>query len=114
MTKPKASQPVNSNMPYVIAVIILATVGMIVAAVILVMRPDSDPLVVSGIVAGLIMPTTLSLLSFMKAQETHLSVNSRLEQFIENAEKAAHAEGELAGRTAANESNDELEARRIK
>src|SRR5678816_4493850 len=53
-----------------------------------------------------------SLLAFMKAQETHLSVNSRLDAFMRNAEMVAHvqgmAEGRAQGRTDANARTDEL------
>ncbi len=53
-----------------------------------------------ALIFGSIGPTTLSLLAYMKSQETHLSVNSRLEQFISSNGRAQRAEGELAGRAA--------------
>jgi hypothetical protein len=63
-------------------------------------------------VFSVITPTTVALLAFLKAQETHLSVNSRLDAFMANAKLAAHAqgvtEGRLAGRLAADARTDQL------
>jgi hypothetical protein len=49
----------------------------------------------------------------MKAEQTHLSVNSRLSAFIENAERASLAEGKEAGMKSANDRTDLLAANRL-
>ena len=59
--------------------------------------PQADPLAVCASVFGLLSSTTLSLLAFMKSQQTHLSVNSRLDDFISTSSLAAHAEGQAQG-----------------
>jgi len=97
----KNAMPAPSNVPYVIAVVLMIVVVIIAVTVIAIARPDKDNSALFALILGSIGPTTLSLLAYMKAQETHLSVNSRLEQFIRNADRTARAEGELAGQAAA-------------
>lgn len=101
---------------YLTAVIISLVVGVGGLSLILFIRPDYDPVLVAGIIFAFLTPTTTSLLSLMKAEEakeqakeTHLSVNSRLDKFIEQAAVAARAEGMDMGRKAANERTDALE-----
>lgn len=98
----------SSNIPYVMAVITMIVVALILIGVISVARPDQDIIVLITTVFAVLAPTTLSLLTFMKAQETHLSVNSRLDEFMVNAKTASHAEGVIEGRDAANKRTDEL------
>jgi hypothetical protein len=90
---------ISSNTPFVAAVCVMITLGVILSVLIIMLRPQSDPLVVCVTVFGIISPTTLSLLAFMKSQQTHLSVNSRLDDFIFNSASAAHAEGKAQGMT---------------
>lgn len=71
-------------------------------------RPDADNTAVIATILSFLAPTTLSLLAFMKSQETHLSVNSRLDAFVENAKLASFASGKDEGRRAANVRTDEL------
>lgn len=92
--------PLPNNVPYIIAVVVMIVVVVIAITVIAVTRPERDNSALYALILGSIGPTTLSLLAYMKSQETHLSVNSRLEQFIRNADRAARSEGELKGRAA--------------
>lgn len=100
-----------NNSQYVVAVSVMIAIA--IAGIVLVetFRPGDNTATIAAIV-GLLTPTTLSLLAFMKAQETHLSVNSRLESFIKSADIAARSEGLAEGITkgtkAANERTDEL------
>jgi len=96
----KNALPTPSNTPYLIAVVIMIAIAIGSITAIAVGRPGLDNSNLYGLILGSIGPTTLALLAFMKSQETHLSVNSRLEQFIRNADRAARSEGELAGRAA--------------
>lgn len=95
----KSVVPAPNNVPYLVAIVTMAIVAIAGSVLISYLRPDSDIVVVFGLIAGFMAPTTLSLLAFMKAQETHLSVNSRLDQFIENAKASSRAEGVEAERT---------------
>ena len=91
--------PIPNNVPYVTAVVIMMCFGVLAIVLIWILRPNAmDNMLITAAVFTFIGPTTLSLLAFMKAQETHLSVNSRLDAFMKNAVKAAHAEGALEGR----------------
>lgn len=97
---PASIVPPPNNLPYIIAVvtvILLVTAAIVMLTVLL---PNRDNLPIISVIVGLAAPTTLSLLAFMKAQETHLSVNSRLDGFMRNAESAALARGQLEGLTA--------------
>ncbi len=96
----KNALPAPNNVPYVVAVVVMIVIVVIAVTVIAVVRPDKDNASLYALILGSIGPTTLALLAFMKSQETHLSVNSRLEQFIRNADRSARAEGELVGRAA--------------
>jgi len=108
--------PAPNNVPYIVAIVLMVALGVAGAIAVTIARPgqDKENLVIIGIVFGFIAPTTLSLLAFMKAQETHLSVNSRLDAFMRNAEMVAHvqgmAEGRAQGRTDANARTDALAA----
>jgi len=107
--------PPPNNLPYVIAVVTMMAFGVIGVIAVAVLRPTQDNTLIVTTIIGFIAPTTLSLLAFMKAQETHLSVNSRLDAFMANATLAAHAkglmEGRGEGRDAANDRTDALAAR---
>lgn len=90
-------------------------VGISGVAAILWLRPDFDILVVAGIIFAFLTPTTTSILALMKGQETnkqvketHLSVNSRLDAFIESTAAVARAEGVQEGRDKADARTDEL------
>ena len=97
-----------NNTPYLIAIVSMLLIGVVGIAAIVIARPDQDNTVLIATVFAFIGPTTLSLLAFMKSQETHLSVNSRLDGFIRNAEAAASAKGNLEGQKIANERTDAL------
>jgi len=63
-----------------------------------VLAPNADHTRTITLLLGFAAPTTVSLLALMKAQQTHLSVNSRLDEFIKNASVASRAEGREEGR----------------
>lgn len=97
---PASIVPPPNNVPYLVAVIAMVGIAFVAIVVIMVMLPERDNMPLIGIIMGFLAPTTLSLLAFMKAQETHLSVNSRLDGFMRNAESAALVRGQLEGLTA--------------
>jgi len=85
MTNPDSgftAQPVSSRAPYVWAVVILAAIAAVLVIVVLWIRPQADPLDVVSQVAKGLAPTIAGVMAYLKAQETHLSVNSRLDAFM--------------------------------
>ena len=106
--------PPPNNVPYIVAIVLMAMLGVVAVVAVAIARPGLDNTALYATIAAFIGPTSLSLLAFMKAQETHLSVNSRLDAFMRNAEMVAHvqgmAEGRAQGRTDANARTDELAA----
>lgn len=100
--------PLPNNIPYIAAVVIMMLVGVAAAVAITFARPTTDNTLLIGSVFGFLLPTTLSLLAFMKAQETHLSVNSRLDAFMTQARLEAHALGVSEGRVTAERRADFL------
>lgn len=89
----------------IVAVLLIGVAGVVLVTV---LRPDLDPLAISAVIFGFLTPTTLSLMSYLKAQETHLAVNSRLDDLIENAKKAAEAVGKEVGRKESEARTDDL------
>ena len=90
---PKTMIRTASNTPYILAVVIMMILGVGGIMVLTVIRPNADNTMLIATMLGFLAPTTLSLLAFMKAQETHLSVNSRLDAFMEQARATGHAAG---------------------
>jgi hypothetical protein len=91
--------PIANNLPYIVAVIMMMVIGVAGVVIITLGRPNQDNTQLITTILGFLAPTTLSLLAFMKAQETHLSVNSRLDAFMRNAELAARVQGVIEGRS---------------
>ena len=91
--------PPASHVPYVVAICVMALLGVVMVLGIQAMRPkdDNTALITMGI--GFLATMTTSILALMKAQETHLSVNSRLDQFMKTAQAASLAEGILQGQS---------------
>lgn len=87
----------SSSLQYVVAIVVMFIIGSVFCVLLLKLRPLMDPVVVISVVFSLITPTTLSLMGFLKAQETHASVNGRLDNFMINARAAAHAVGVVEG-----------------
>lgn len=107
--------PAPNNLKYILAVLFMMSLGVVSTVVLVVARPENkDNILVIGTIIGFLAPTTLSLLSYMKSQETHLSVNSRLDAFMSQARLASRAEGlsegRKEGRDSANQRTDELAA----
>lgn len=102
------TEPKTSNVPYFLIVGGMAVVGVVAVVLVSVLRPEQDNSALITTIVGLLLPTTASILAFLKAQETHLSVNSRLDSFIVAAKAQAKAEGVKEGGRAANERTDKL------
>ena len=89
--------PNNTISPYVWAAVILILIATVLIGVILFLRPAADPLVVMTAVGGFVTATGSGIMAFMKAQETHAIVNSRLDEMIATQNKSARAEGVIKG-----------------
>jgi len=98
-----SSQPPTSTVPYVLSVVILVVSGLVFSAIVIWLRPQYDPLVILGGVMGVMAPTIAAVLAYLKAQETHLKVNSRLDAFMAEHGKSERAIGVREG--AAEEQN---------
>lgn len=101
MTAPKPTQPTivqpPSNVPYLVAVVIMMLMGLGAVMGILLIRPGQDNTQLIATVVGMLVPTIAAILAFMKAQETHLSVNSRLDAFMTEHAATADAKGFARG-----------------
>ncbi len=102
----------GSNLPYVIAVCVMAFIACGAVVLVVMSRPGQDNVLLVGAIFGFVGPFTMALLAFMKAQETHLSVNSRLDAFMEAAARAARAEGHISG--VSQEQEQERDRQRLK
>jgi len=94
-----ANVPHPNNVPYVLAVVFMMTLGVVSIVLLTIMRPEKDNTLIVTTLIGFLAPTTLSLLAFMKSQETHLSVNGRMESFIASEKLRSRLEGIEEGRT---------------
>jgi hypothetical protein len=115
-----------TNTSYIIAVVSMIAIGFVTVILLALLRPTQDLGIIIVAVFGVLTPTTLSLLSFIKAQETnmqaqetHILVNSRMSTFMETLERSAQdksviakaegvVEGVAQGTKDANQRTDEL------
>ena len=97
---PQPSQKPGSAWPYLIAIIFMAALGTMAILILTKLRPAQDNSVLITAVVGFLGTMTGTVLTFMKAQETHLSVNSRLDAFMASAKQVGRLEGKEEGRAA--------------
>jgi hypothetical protein len=99
VTKPQTIVPPPNNTPYIVAVVVMMALGVIGVVAVVILRPSAtDNMLVIAALVGFLTPTTVSLLAFMKAQETHVAVNSRLDAWLAAATESAHSKGMDEGR----------------
>lgn len=105
----------NKQASYFGYVVAFAGVGIAAIVVILWTRPDSDPLIVVGVIGGLMTSIIYSFLGYMKSDEskqqsveTYHLVNSRMTIALEDAVKAALGEGRKQGRRESEARTDKL------
>jgi hypothetical protein len=97
---PEQPKKTTSNWPYLITVGFMAALGTIGILVLTKLRPTQDNTLIITMITGWLGTITGVILTFMKAQETHLSVNSRLDAFMASARQVGHLEGKEEGRIA--------------
>lgn len=84
---------------YLWAIIIMILVGFVVVLSVMVSRQTQDNTWLITLIIGFLTTTTGSVLTYMKAQETHLSVNSRLDAWMKAAKELSREQGFQAGRS---------------
>lgn len=85
-----------SNIPYLISIVIMTMLGVASVIIIFILRPNQDNAPLYGAIASFVGPTTVALLAFLKTQETHLLVNSRMDEFKRQVADNATIATELA------------------
>lgn len=83
--------------PYVWAVVVVFFLTLLAILALISFQPDKDHTQEIITIVGMLAPTIASILAVMKAQETHLSVNSRLDNFIEASAKSGREQGDKEG-----------------
>lgn len=87
----------STSIQYIAAGLILFLLAMLFIVAILYLRPALDPLLLITTVVGVFITIFTSVASFLKSQETHLTVNSQLSAWKAESTKTAHAEGYIQG-----------------
>jgi len=102
-------------MNYLTATVTVFGTGLLAVVGVVVIRPNADNAMIITQIIGFTATTSAALLAFLKAQETHLVVNSRIDEFKRSLEAVAavkedmaRASGIIEGRSAANARTDEL------
>ncbi len=101
MEDPTTVPPPVSTSTYVWAAVSVVLIGTLAIFGIFVVRPDRDNSAIITIIIAGIAPTAAAILGLMKAQETHLVVNSRFDKVIGAATAVAREEGAAAERARA-------------
>lgn len=97
MFEPDPSSTKTAVAPYIWAVVIMMLLGGLIVLGVLWMHPGTEPLGVLAEVGKWLTVLTTVVLTFMKSQETHMMVNSRLEAWMKDHAAVARADGEKAG-----------------
>lgn len=106
--KPQVNvMPKANNVSYLIAIVIMVVVAILSIVSVTIFVPDKDHTQIISLIIGVLAPTTISLLALMKAQETHLSVNSRLDDFMKGAAEVALEQGRKEGRMEVYDANQD-------
>jgi hypothetical protein len=87
----------SATIQYVVSALILFLLAALFIIAILYLRPALDPLLLITTVVGVFITIFTSVASFLKSQETHLTVNSQLSAWKAESTKTAHAEGYIQG-----------------
>jgi hypothetical protein len=92
-----ASTP-SSAIPYVAAAVIVVMSGLVALLLLAELRPALDITIAAGVVSAFIVSITTGVLAFMKSQETHKTVNSRMDGMLAVVRELAHERGLKEGR----------------
>jgi len=91
-----SSIPKNTSTAYLIAVIVMVLIGVVSVMAVVIIRPNSDNTLLITTIVGFIAPTLMALLAFLKAQETRIAVDGRMDELLELTRESGNAQGRLA------------------
>lgn len=100
----------SSSAPFIWSIVVMATIVISGVVFLQTSHPEIDNTATMVQIFGFAGAIATGLFAAMKSAETHRSVNSRLDEWMRNAEMAAEAKGISEGRDAANLRTDELAA----
>ena len=63
---------------------------------VVILRPNSDNTLLITTIVGFIAPTLMALLACLKAQETRIAVDGRMDELLELTRESGNAQGRLA------------------
>jgi hypothetical protein len=95
--QPPNPKPSGGIGQYIWAVVFMSVFGVALILGILLLRPQADWVDVTGNVLKGLAPTEAAILALMKAQETHVSVNSRMDAWMAAQALLSHREGVAQG-----------------
>jgi hypothetical protein len=84
-----------SAVAYLFAIVGMVMVGVAGIIGIEVVRTGQDNMLIHGLIMGFLTPTIMSVLSLMKAHDTHLIVNSRMDELLKLTKSSEFAKGVL-------------------
>ncbi len=100
-----------SNKPYVILIVVMLLIVLLSIAAVEIFSPvGKDTTATITQIVGFGGTILAGMFAFLKSTDTHQLVNSRLSEWMLNAEKASRADGQQEGRVLANERTDQLAA----
>lgn len=102
--------------PYIVASVTVVGASALAVTGVAMAVPNQVNTTLVTFIAGFTLTGLASILSYLKSQETHLSVNSRLDEMVRNAKMVARmqglAEGKVKGAAAANTRTDTIRKKR--
>lgn len=106
-----------TNSFYLLSVVAMVLISVAAVVLISIFSPGPDNTAIIVAIFGF-TTATFSILTWLKSQETHLSVNSRMDEYKKNIEELSLAigvkEGIKEGIRQANERTDEIEKNKKK
>ena len=103
----------TSQKPYIVISLVMTFI--VIGAIILleIFSPEGrDTSVTIALIVGLSATFTGTMFTLLKNQETHVMINNRLTQWMDNNSRAERAEGERVGVIRANARTDKLAEKR--
>lgn len=82
-----------SILPYIVAMVVMALITIVAILLVTMMRPSSDNFQVLTMIIGFAGTITAAIMSMIKSQETHLTVNSQYTQWKKDFASFHRAEG---------------------
>jgi hypothetical protein len=89
--------PSGSEGKYIWAFVVITLLSFALIILTLLVRPNYDPVDVIIQISKMMVPTMAGVAAYLKSEETHIMINSRLDEFIKNSNLVARAEGAAQG-----------------